>query len=149
MDADAIAALLGLVPLEGEGGRFRRTWADERSAAIYYLLAEGERSAPHRLAVDEIWHHYAGAPVELVLLHPGGRVGEPRLGADLRAGERPQVVVPAGTWMAARSLGPWTLMGCTTTPPFTSERFTLGDVDALVAGWPDAEDALRRIAGRS
>jgi len=41
-----------------------------------------------------------------------------RLGADINAGEAPQVTVPARAWQAAESLGPWTLTGCTVAPEF-------------------------------
>ncbi len=35
--------------------------------AIYYLLGEGDRSHWHRVDATEIWHYYAGAPLELSL----------------------------------------------------------------------------------
>lgn len=47
------------------------------------------------------------------------------LGADLAGGERPQAVVPAGTWQQARSLGAWTLVGCTVAPGFEFSGFEL------------------------
>jgi predicted cupin superfamily sugar epimerase len=34
--------------------------------------------------------------------------------------------VPAGAWQAARSLGAWTLVGCTVAPPFDFAGFELG-----------------------
>ena len=111
-----------------EGGWFRETWRHqpatpgERGAgtAIYYLLAAGERSHRHRVDASEVWHFYAGDPLELV-------VGEDRhlLGADLGAGQRPQVVVAAGTWQSAAPLGAWTLVGCTVSPAFEMEGFEL------------------------
>jgi len=33
--------------------------------------------------------------------------------------------VPRGVWQAARSLGPWTLVGCTVAPAFQFEGFEL------------------------
>ena len=53
-----------------------------------------------------------------------------RLGADIAAGEVPQVTVPARAWQAAESLGDWTLVGCTVAPGFTFEGFELAP-----AGW--------------
>ena len=47
------------------------------------------------------------------------------LGNDLAAGERPQGVVPAHAWQAARSLGEWTLVGCTVAPGFDFAKFEL------------------------
>ncbi len=122
MDADAVIAALDLRP-HPEGGRYRQTWADGASTAIYYLLRDGEESAWHRVHQRaEVWHYYAGAALELRLASPAASV---ILGVDLPAGQRPQAVVPAGSWQRARSLGPWTLVGCTVAPPFAFDAFEL------------------------
>ena len=47
------------------------------------------------------------------------------LGIDLDAGERPQAAVPANHWQTARSLGDWTLVGCTVAPGFDFAQFEL------------------------
>ena len=96
MTADEIAALLGMVLLPGEGGRWVQTLLDDRSSAILYLLSDGDFSAMHRLDADEIYHHYAGDPVEMLFLDPDGSVDRPVLGSDLETGQRPQLVVPVG-----------------------------------------------------
>jgi hypothetical protein len=115
-----------------EGGHFRETFRDElkpggraASTAIYFLLAAGEVSRWHRIDVVEVWHWYAGAALELSLAPPDGRAASIRLGPDLKEGERPQAIVPAGHWQSARSLGDWTLVGCTVAPAFHFERFEL------------------------
>lgn len=126
-----IIALLELQP-HPEGGHFRETWRaaaapGERAAgtAIYYLLQAGEISRWHRVDADEIWHWYAGSPLALSL-SPDGRSPETvHLGPDLASGERPQLLVPAGAWQSATSLGPWTLVGCTVSPGFMFEGFEL------------------------
>lgn len=130
--AAAIIATLGLRP-HPEGGWYAETWrapavAGERPAgtAIHFLLAAGESSHWHRIDAAEIWHHYAGAGLELQVAPTArGPVTRHRLGADLSAGERPQIVVPAGAWQAARSTGAWTLVGCTVVPGFTFAGFEL------------------------
>ena len=48
-----------------------------------------------------------------------------RLGSDLSSGERPQAIVPAQAWQTAKSLGDWTLAGCTVAPGFEFARFEL------------------------
>lgn len=124
---------LGLEP-HPEGGWYRRTWeapaaAGERPAAsaIYYLLLEGEVSASHRIDATELWHFYAGDPLELQREWPDGRTDLLVLGPDVSAGQRPQAVVDAGVWQSARPLGAFALVGATVTPAFRFEGFELRD----------------------
>ena len=119
-----------------EGGHYRETFRDSRqvegrpaSTAILFLLAHGERSYWHRIDAVEIWHYYAGAALKLSLAD-GSKEEIFRLGANIDAGEVPQVIVPARAWQAAESLGQWTLIGCTVAPGFSFEGFELAP-----AGW--------------
>lgn len=127
MTADEVIATLGLKP-HPEGGHYSESFRAPdsprgASTAIYFLLRAGERSHWHKVDADEIWHHYAGAPLELSLSPDGKSVTHLRLGHDLGIGERPQGVVPRGVWQAARSLGAWTLIGATVAPAFQFEHF--------------------------
>lgn len=131
MTAAEIVALLDLAP-HPEGGWYRQTFRDPAgpegrgaSTAIYFLLEAGQESRWHRVDAAEAWHHYAGAALLLTI----GDV-EHRLGADLTAQERPQAIVPAGVWQKARSLGDWTLVGCTVAPGFEFAGFEMAPV-----GW--------------
>ncbi len=135
--ADEIIAILELAP-HPEGGFFRETFRDPlalgedgraASTAIYFLLKGGEISHWHRVDAAEIWHWYAGAPLELGITADGGEPQIIKLGADLVAGQRPQAVVPAGYWQQARSLGDYTLVGCTVAPGFLFEAFELAEPD--------------------
>ena len=134
--AAGIIAALGL-ERHPEGGWYAETFRDNadggrgHSTAIYFLLEEGDVSAWHRVRdAAEVWHHYGGAPLELTVCDENGRRSRHLLGADLAAGERPQAVVAAGRWQAARSLGDWTLCGCTGAPGFDFAQFELAE-----AGW--------------
>jgi hypothetical protein len=132
MDADEIIRLLDLQP-HPEGGHYGETWRAPAttggrpvSTAIYFLLRAGERSHWHRVDADEVWHHYSGAPLTLSIADDErGPVRDAVLGSDLAAGERPQLVVPAGAWQAAEPLGPWVLVGCTVAPGFEFAHFEL------------------------
>jgi predicted cupin superfamily sugar epimerase len=131
MDADDLIRRLGLRP-HPEGGHFAETYraaSDDggRGAVtlIYFLLRAGERSHWHRIDAVEIWHWYAGAALELSTSTDGGTTAHALLGTDFAAGQRPQAVVPPGEWHSARSLGDWTLAGCTVAPAFEFARFTL------------------------
>lgn len=128
--AAAIIAALGLTP-HPEGGWYRETFravSSGRSAvtAIHFLLETGQTSHWHRVDADEIWCWHAGAP--LLLGMAAGSGGAPhwqRLGADVLAGEAPQLVVPAGDWQAARADAGWALVSCVVAPGFDFAGFTL------------------------
>jgi uncharacterized protein len=139
MSGLSAADVIGLLDLEPhpEGGHYRQTFRDARmvdgratSTAIYFLLARGERSHWHKVDATEVWHYHAGAPLLLeIAASANGPVERLTLGPDLAAGERPQGVVPAQVWQAARSLGDWTLVGCTVAPGFEFAGFELAPKD--------------------
>ena len=134
LTAAEIIRLLDLKP-HPEGGHYRQTFRDARavdggraaSTAIYFLLARDERSHWHRIDSVEIWHFYAGAPLALEIAADGSRELI-TLGNKLAAGEHPQAMVPAHAWQAARSLGDWSLVGCTVAPGFEFAKFEMAPV---------------------
>ena len=124
-----------------EGGYYREMFRDDltvngRSAgtAIYYLLEDGDRSHWHRVDATEIWHFYAGSALELQISHDGTSAQPVRLGPDLETGARPQLVVPRNCWQSARSLGSWTLVGCTVAPGFEFSGFEMAPLDWAPGG---------------
>lgn len=128
--ADEIIARLGLVP-HPEGGHYRETFRQRPAGGgrgaltvIYYLLRRGQCSAWHRIDATEVWHFYSGAPLELLVADQAGRRALV-LGTDFAAGMTVHAVVPAGAWQSARSLGDWTLVGCTVAPAFEFSGFEL------------------------
>lgn len=138
LSAADIRALLGMQP-HPEGGHFVETFRDAEveghgargaSTAIYFLLEAGDVSHWHRvLDAAEVWHFYTGAPL-VITLSPNGHDAEAhRLGINLALGERPQIVVPAGWWQTATSLGAWTLVGCTVAPGFEFATFEMAPPD--------------------
>jgi predicted cupin superfamily sugar epimerase len=137
-EGERLIEMLRLRP-HPEGGCFRETFRDAANAegracstAIYFLLRRGEQSRWHRIDAAEIWHWYAGAPLMLsVVGESSGEVGCMILGTDLEKGERPQLVVPARTWQQARSLGDYTLTGCTVAPGFEFSRLELASAGLL------------------
>lgn len=142
---------LGLLP-HPEGGYFRETYRSplvlptealpdhggDRSSctAIYFLVTANAPSRLHRLATDEVWHHYAGDPLELVVIHPDGRLEYILLGSVDVQGCLPQAVVPAGTWFGGRVMGEYALCGCTMAPGFDFADFELGTRAALLEAYP-------------
>jgi uncharacterized protein len=153
--AAVLVRTLGLVP-HPEGGHYREIWradldvdpSDGRGAraaltSIYFLLPDGAVSRWHRVRSDEVWHHYEGAPLELWLVRQHEQqLARVRLG-PLSDGQAPTYCVPANCWQAARSLGAYTLVGCTVAPGFEFADFELlrdrpDEADALCAALPDA-----------
>ncbi len=133
---DDVIRLLGLKP-HPEGGWYVETHrvaapADQRSpgTAIYYALGAGQRSHWHHVDATEIWHWYAGDPLELSLAESDNDLPTAHvLGPDLAAGQRPQIVVPPYHWQAAHALGAWTLVGCTVSPGFQFSGFVMAPQD--------------------
>lgn len=119
-----------------EGGWYAETFRDPaggprgHSTAIYYLLQAGERSHWHRVRdAAEVWHFYAGDPLQLKTSQDGGTVETVVLGLDLARGERPQAIVPANVWQAAEPTGRFTLVGCTVAPGFDFAAFEMAPPD--------------------
>ncbi|MCW2004367.1 hypothetical protein FHY30_003166 [Xanthomonas arboricola] len=134
--AAALIRTLNLAP-HPEGGHYRRVYASTRQVlddsgapprpaltAIRFLLCAGEASRWHRVDAEECWHWQQGAPLELLIFDEAS--GQLRREV-LDAAERGEAmhVVPAGCWQAARSLGDFTLVGCTVSPGFVWEGFAL------------------------
>jgi predicted cupin superfamily sugar epimerase len=172
LTAEQVIELLRLEPLPVEGGYYRETYrADETletaalparydgprayGGAIYYLLHGDHFSALHRLLTDEVYHYYLGQPVEMLLLYPDGRDEIVRLGSDLVAGERVQLVVPRGVWQGSRlaeNREGFALLGTTMAPAYDQADFELGDREALIAAYPQRADlicALTREEGEA
>ena len=151
---------LGLLP-HPEGGYFRETYRSSlelpegalpeyngkrcASTAIYFLVTSDAPSRLHRLATDEVWHHYAGDPLELVVIHPEGRLEKILLGSMLEAGCLPQAVVPAGTWFGGRVMGEYALCGCTMAPGFDFADFELGEREVLIHAYPQHSIEIKAL----
>ena len=132
MTAEDIIETLGLRP-HPEGGWFTETWRDDadgraKGTAIYFLLTHEKTSHWHTVDAAEIWHYYAGAPLNLFMSETdAGPVKTTVLGPDLINGQRPQAIVPPHWWQAAETTGDWTLVGCTVSPGFEFEGFHLAE----------------------
>lgn len=130
MSAAEIITHLRMKP-HPEGGHYVETFRDvpvgdrARSTAIYFLLQAGEKSHWHLVDAVEMWLWHAGAPLHLSISADGDMAFTLRMGADLAADEKPQVIVPAGAWQAAETLGDWTLVSCVVTPGFRFSGFKL------------------------
>lgn len=136
-DPVAVIEALELEPLPGEGGFIRVTARASELNSILFLLTDGPDgfSALHRLSVTEGWHWLAGADAEVVLLGSG----------TARLSAATPVIVPAGTWQGARTLGRWTLVSCWCTPAYTDDAFELAEGARLMLELPEDADLIERF----
>ncbi|MEK6154104.1 cupin domain-containing protein [Flavobacteriaceae bacterium 3-367] len=156
--AQQIIRQLELAP-HPEGGYFRETYRSKGATTvadfgknaqrnfatcIYFLLTSDMFSAFHRIRQDEIWHFYEGTPIELHIISNTGKHSEVIIGNDLAQGHRPQFVVPAEYWFAARTLdgGAYALVGCTVSPGFDFADFELPEREVLLAEFPEHRDII-------
>ena len=165
---DVLIERFGLQP-HPEGGYFRETFrgqdrvvreltrdaapGDTRSAstAIYYMLCDGAHSAWHRIRSDEVWHFYAGEPIDVHVISSTGQLLTHRLGDALTHHDAVfQAVVPAGQWFAAELCDPasFALVGCTVAPGFEFSEFELGNARELAAACPGHRELIERLQAR-
>jgi predicted cupin superfamily sugar epimerase len=166
LTAQQIIAHLRLEPLTIEGGYFRETYRSQlsipadalpaeysgprnASTAIYYLLTPDTFSVIHRLKSDEVFHFYAGDPVEMLQLWPDGAARRVIIHNDLTAGHEPQLVVPAGVWQGCRLMrgGQWALLGCTVAPGFDYADYEAGNRAELIASYPMVAEIIATLTG--
>ena len=98
MTAEQVIETLGLAP-HPEGGFFRETFRDKAGPD-----GRARSTAIYFLLPQGVTH---------------------TLGPDIAAGALPQAVVPEMAWQSARSLGDWTLVGCTVAPGFEFSGFEM------------------------
>ncbi len=160
--AQQLIDLLQLQP-HPEGGWYREVFrsnarvrpeAEERFpraalTTIYFLLEAHQHSRWHRVTSDEVWVHLEGAPITLWTCDAALRTAPAhvRLGLVDAHGTRPQHIVPAGQWQAARLLathghGDFALAACTVAPGFDFADFSMMPADSEEAAlmrhhWPD------------
>lgn len=169
--AEDVKRILGLQPHPREGGWYVRTYESDEllvpsafaagrypgprrtGTAIYYLLEPHTFSEMHRLRSDEVFHFYAGDPVEMLQLAaddngapkgPGSRIV---IGKDLLAGERPQAVVGRSIWQGSRLVpgGRWALLGCSVSPGFEFEDYEDVPRRDLLDRWPGWHDLITAL----
>ena len=163
---DDIFRMFDMKPLPVEGGWFTRPYLSEETitrealperystekpfgTAILYLLTPDPNcfSAMHVLPTDEVYHFYLGDPVEMLQLFPDGSGVVRTLGADLLAGQLPQVLVPRHVWQGLELAegGDWALMGTTMAPGYDPDDFEPGDRRRLIERYPSFSDKIANL----
>jgi uncharacterized protein len=144
---------LNLIPLEEEGGYYRRTWVSHThlenkplGTAIYFLLVNSFKgfSALHTLSTPEIYHFYLGDPLELSLFHENGTVERIIMGQDILNGELLQFTVPGGVIQGSKITkgGEFALIGTTMSPGFALDDFSLNSRKEMIKKYPDNKSLI-------
>ncbi len=106
------------------------------SSLIYFLLAEGDASAWHKVDADEIWLWHGPAPVTIEMAGSGKAPDETAvrtvvLGTGIAASEDGDaapvghLVIPAGVWQRTVPGAGDALVSCVVSPGFEFAGFTL------------------------
>jgi predicted cupin superfamily sugar epimerase len=112
----------------------------------YFLVTKGAQVQLHRVRSTQIYHHYAGAPLEVLLVPETGAARTAIVGLDLDAGMRPQLLIEGGTFHAARVIdGEWALLGTTLWPAVEPADVEHGDPATLASRFPAAAELINRF----
>ncbi|MGR3811231.1 cupin domain-containing protein [Jiulongibacter sp. NS-SX5] len=145
-----------------EGGYFSETYRSELTVktddfgmpgkrnfatGIYFLMEKQNFSAFHRIKSDEMWHFYAGDPLEVFFIDSQGAVQRILLGNNPENGEVFQAVVPAGVWFGSRPVagGSYSLVGCTVSPGFDFQDFEMAKRATLKAQYPEHQRIIEEL----
>jgi uncharacterized protein len=111
---------------------------------FYFLVTPQARVTLHRLRSDQMYHHYLGDPLEVLLLYADGKSETRVVGPDLAAGMRPQLFIPGGTFHAARVYrgGEYSLLGTSVWIRADPSDVELGDPVRLAAAYPGAKTQI-------
>jgi uncharacterized protein len=115
------------------------------ASVLYFMVTARMQIRLHRIRSDQMYHHYIGEPLEVLLLYPDGKGEIKTLGAELNAGIRPQLLIPGGTYHTSRlhknsAATAYALLGTTEWPGFEPPDLELAEPSTLIAAYP----ALRR-----
>jgi len=141
LSANEVKSLFEMQPIEDEGAFWAPGTRNSEMNSILALVTNEPNgfSAMHKLNLTEGWQWLAGAPLEMLQLHPG------RSEKMLLDRENSQALVGIGIWQGAKTLGDWTLISCWCAPAFEYELFELGKRDELCALYPEVADLITEL----
>ena len=161
LTADEVRTLLGLEPHPTCGfvretfrsaqsiapGRLPAPFADGRplGSALYFMVTPSAPVQLHRIRNDQLYHYYLGDPLEVLLLRVDGMSERVIVGADLRSGQRVQLLIPGNTFHTARITGNrrWFLGASTEWPGVVPTDVELGNAEELATKYPKVAADLR------
>src|SRR5215212_10036320 len=165
--ADEVKAMLGLEPhptcgfvaetyrspLRVPAGALPDAYEGDRpyGSVHYFLVASEAQIVMHRIRSDQLYHHYLGDPLEVLMLYSDGTGAVATVGSELAGGERPQLFVPGGTSHTSRLLAPgdsgYALLASTEWPGVEPPDVEHADIEELIAAFPDMDAQIRAFTG--
>lgn len=134
-------------PLKIPGGALPEAYEGDRpfGSALYFLVTPEAQIVLHRIRSDQLYHHYLGDPLEVLMLYPDGGGTVTTVGPDLTRGERPQLFIPGGTFHTSRLLPQtgYALLASTEWPGVEPPDVEHGDAEALMRAYPDFKEQIR------
>ncbi len=121
------------------------------ASALYFLVTSDAQIVLHRIRSDQLYHHYLGDPLEVLMLYPDGGGAIATVSSDLGSGARPQLLIPGGTFHTSR-LGPggagYALLASTEWPGVEPPDVEHGDTETLMDAYPDFRAEILAFAQR-
>ena len=117
---------------------------------LYFLVTPDASVQLHRIRSDQMYHHYLGEPLEVLLLYSDGKHELRVIGPDLAAGMRPQLFIPGGTFHCARVRdgGEYALLATSVWIRAEPSDVEMGDVEKLSAAYPAAKADIASFASK-
>ena len=97
-----------------EGGYYVEVIKDKHVSHIYFLLKKNQFSHWHRLKKNETLHFYSGSPLKIFTSKNGKNFQINKIGSKKKF----IFNVKKNTWFAMKSVGLYSLIGCTVAPAF-------------------------------
>ncbi len=150
MTKDEIITHLGLELHPSEGGYFKRTYESALNVvsengsrklltSIYYMLTEDNPVGfLHKNKSDIIHYYHLGSSSTYTIVSPEGDLSEVTLGANLKAGEQLQLLVPGGYWKSSQLCkGEYSVISEAVVPGFEYSDNEVATVDIIERLFPD------------
>jgi len=114
---------------------------------FYFLVTPEAKVQLHRIRSDQMYHHYYGDPLEVLLLYADGRSEVKLVGGDLTADIRPQLFIPGGTFHTARVAagGQYALLGTSVWLRAEPADVEIGSPDQLATRYPSAREQIEEF----
>ena len=130
--------------------RTHRSHLEERPlyTSIYFLLRTQDVSHFHRLKSDELWYYHTGSALTVHIIDKKGNYRQEKLGINIAAGEKPQVLVSRGSIFGSTvdHANSFSLVGCMVSPGFDFSDFELFTQEELLKDYPGHSEIINKLA---